>query len=197
MKILDLSDCDISDQGLTAICRCAQLQKLDLNANKQSRTNVTSEGIEIHLFICFLFSFILILGLDFMSRFHCNNHHFNRFFLYTSDSYVPVNSGICRLARSCSHLQTLYLRRCLNLTDVAIETIATSCPQLRYLNIGGCTNITDSALLALGEKTKFLKSLNVSNTQASSTCTTLILWFGLTGVSFMVKEFYLLISYCN
>ena len=74
-------------------------------------------------------------------------------------------SVICNLANSCRQIQTLYLRRCLNITDVAIETVARRCPQLRYLNIGGCTLITDASLKALGENCKFLRSINVSGTQ--------------------------------
>ncbi|XP_060601706.1 protein AMN1 homolog isoform X1 [Ruditapes philippinarum] len=118
VKVLDLADCEISDVGLSAICKCPQLRKIDLNSNKQSRTNITSEGI-------------------------------------------------CNLARSCRHLQTVYLRRCINITDVAVETLSRSCPQLRLLNIGGCQNISDSSLRVLGENSKFLKSINISNTLVS------------------------------
>ncbi|KAL4232969.1 Antagonist of MEN (Mitotic Exit Network) [Mactra antiquata] len=116
LKVLDLQDCDVTDVGLNAICKCSQLRKIDLNSNKESRVNITSEGI-------------------------------------------------CKLARSCPHLQTVYLRRCINITDSAIQTLSRSCPQIRLLNIGGCKNLTDVSLQALGENTKFLKSLNISNTQ--------------------------------
>lgn len=74
-------------------------------------------------------------------------------------------SGVCQLARSCKYLQTVYLRRCVNITDTAVETLSRWCPQLRLLNFGGCQNLTDISLQALGENSKFLKSLNVSNTK--------------------------------
>jgi hypothetical protein len=52
VKVLDLADCEISDVGISAICKCPQLRKIDLNSNKQSRTNITSEGIQNKIAVC-------------------------------------------------------------------------------------------------------------------------------------------------
>ena len=42
---LELCECAISDRGLSFICVCKNLRKLDLNATKTSRADVTSEGM--------------------------------------------------------------------------------------------------------------------------------------------------------
>lgn len=74
-------------------------------------------------------------------------------------------AGIIQLAQNCRSLQTVYLRRCLNLTDEAVIALSTNCPQLRYLNVGGCTMLTDRCLEALGRNSRFLKCLNMANTK--------------------------------
>lgn len=74
-------------------------------------------------------------------------------------------SGILSLSRSCPHLQIVYLRRNVNVTDEAIIAISKGCPLLRELNVGGCVLLTDATLVALGYHSKCLKSLNISATQ--------------------------------
>ena len=41
---LDLSESDLSDEGLKEVCKCKVLRKLDLNAGKGFRTNISSGG---------------------------------------------------------------------------------------------------------------------------------------------------------
>ena len=76
-------------------------------------------------------------------------------------------SAISQIAETCTYLQTVYLRRCLNITDDAVVALSRSCPQLRYLNLGGCHQITDRALQALGQYSKYLRSVNLSHTKVS------------------------------
>lgn len=45
LRELELSECSVSDSGLSSLCICKNLRKLDLNATKNSRENITSEGI--------------------------------------------------------------------------------------------------------------------------------------------------------
>ena len=45
LRELELCECAISDRGLSFICVCKNLRKLDLNATKTSRADVTSEGM--------------------------------------------------------------------------------------------------------------------------------------------------------
>ena len=43
---MDLSESDVSDIGLTALAvPCKRLQKIDLNAVKGTRTNITYQGL--------------------------------------------------------------------------------------------------------------------------------------------------------
>jgi len=44
LKVLDLSECDVSDDSLHHFSKCPNITKIDLNAAKQSRHNITSEG---------------------------------------------------------------------------------------------------------------------------------------------------------
>ena len=41
---LDLSESELSDEGLKEVCKCKALRKLDLNAGKGFRTNISSGG---------------------------------------------------------------------------------------------------------------------------------------------------------
>ena len=43
-RVLDLSECNISDRGLRSLALCRELKKLDLNSAKENRTDITTEG---------------------------------------------------------------------------------------------------------------------------------------------------------
>ena len=75
--------------------------------------------------------------------------------------------GIINLSRSCRHLHTVYLLRCINITDEAIINISANCPQLKYLNIGGCHQLTDSSLRALAQNSPNLECVNFAKTHVS------------------------------
>ena len=45
LRELELCECAISDSGLSFVCVCKNLRKLDLNATKNLRENITSEGM--------------------------------------------------------------------------------------------------------------------------------------------------------
>lgn len=77
--------------------------------------------------------------------------------------YFP---GIIKVVKCCTKLQTLYLRRCVNITDKAIEALAHNCLYIQHLNIAAC-NITDESLKALANNSKYLQSLNVCKTKVS------------------------------
>lgn len=48
IRVLDLKECDVSDQSLIEIAsKCHFLQTLDLNALKDNRTSVTSNGMSL------------------------------------------------------------------------------------------------------------------------------------------------------
>lgn len=45
VQSLDLSECTVSDVGIDFISKCDNLKKLDLNSAKESRIEVSSEGL--------------------------------------------------------------------------------------------------------------------------------------------------------
>lgn len=118
LRDLELCECRISDSGLASLCVCKNLRKLDLNATKNSRDDITSEGV-------------------------------------------------IKVFTSCCQLQTVYLRRCINVSDTAIITLTENSRHLEHLNLCGCINITDTSLHVLAKNCKFLQSLNISKTKVT------------------------------
>lgn len=53
---VDLSESDVSDVGLAALVVCRRLQKIDLNAVKGTRTNISYQGLCLHMCV---FTYIL------------------------------------------------------------------------------------------------------------------------------------------
>lgn len=55
MVSVNLSESDVSDVGLAALVVCRRLQKIDLNAVKGTRTNITYQGLHMYAFVyvCF------------------------------------------------------------------------------------------------------------------------------------------------
>lgn len=118
LRELELCECMISDDGLAAICVCKNLRKLDLNATKNPRENITSVGVT-------------------------------------------------KVFSSCCHLRTVYLRRCVNITDNAVAALTRHCSCLEHLNLCGCINITDASLQLIALNCRFLQSLNISKTKVT------------------------------
>lgn len=75
--------------------------------------------------------------------------------------------GLVTLARGCPNLQSVYIRRCINVTDEAIVQLSKSCRLLRELNIGGCPLVTDESLSALGQNCSSLSSIDFSKANVS------------------------------
>ncbi len=83
----------------------------------------------------------------------------------SSNRELVTSEGVVNLAKSCPHLRTVLLRRCVKVDDRAVESIVSNCPRLANLNLGNCPLITDKSLVSLGKKCKFLKSVNLTATQ--------------------------------
>lgn len=45
--VVDLSESDVSDVGIAALAICRRLQKIDLNALKGTRSNITYQGLYV------------------------------------------------------------------------------------------------------------------------------------------------------
>lgn len=125
VKTLDLADCDISDNGLQAVCKCTQLRKIDLNANKESRTNITSEGVCSLAVSC---------------------RHLQTVYLRRCVNLTDV--AIETLARSCPQLRLLNLGGCPNLTDSSLQALGENCKFLKSVNVSN-TQVTDSGIIKL------------------------------------------------
>ena len=77
------------------------------------------------------------------------------------------STGIIKVFSSCHNLQTVYLRRCVNVTDDAVAALTQHCSRLEHLNLCGCINITDASLQLIALNCGFLESLNISKTKVS------------------------------
>ena len=77
------------------------------------------------------------------------------------------STGIIKVFSSCHNLQTVYLRRCVNVTDDAVASLTQHCSHLEHLNLCGCINITDASLQLIALNCGFLQSLNISKTKVS------------------------------
>ena len=77
------------------------------------------------------------------------------------------STGIIKVFSSCHNLQTVYLRRCVNVTDDAVAALTQHCSHLEHLNLCGCINITDASLQLIALNCGFLQSLNISKTKVS------------------------------
>lgn len=118
VKELDFSECEISDKSLDIVSKtCRNLTKIDINAAKGNRTDISSRGLEY-------------------------------------------------LASGCKLLETVFLRRCINIDDVGIASLVMHCKYVQKLNIGGCSLITDKALKAVSNLA-YLKCINFSATDVS------------------------------
>ncbi|KAL6046277.1 Replication factor A protein 1 [Balamuthia mandrillaris] len=67
--------------------------------------------------------------------------------------------GLEALAKSCSTLEELSLRRCSSITDQGLLYISKRCKQLRTLDLWQCTNITDTSVFALANNCRMLENL--------------------------------------
>lgn len=77
------------------------------------------------------------------------------------------SKSICELALSCKFLDTVLLRRCINVEDDAIISLASNCKLLTNLNLGNCPRITDKSLIAIGANCNNLQSINITATQVT------------------------------
>ncbi|XP_052811039.1 protein AMN1 homolog [Mya arenaria] len=143
VRTLDLSDCDLSDRGLQAICQCTHLQKIDLNASKESRTNITSDGI-------------CQLGQS------C--HHLQTLYLRRCLNITDV--AIETVSRSCPQLRLLNIGGCNNITDRSLQALGQNCKFLKSVNLSN-TQITDVGVMQLvsGQCAKTLMEIHINGCQ--------------------------------
>ncbi|KAK2179107.1 hypothetical protein NP493_513g01000 [Ridgeia piscesae] len=145
-KVLDLSECDISDCGLSHIAKtCKLLIKIDLNSAKANRTTVSSAGV------CILATSCPHLQVVYLRR--CPH--------VTDDAVVAI-------ARHCPQLRELNVGGCSQLTDVSLEALAAS-RHLSSVNFSRA-NVTDAGVLSLvaGDCGASLKEVHMNHCGALS-----------------------------
>nr|XP_043618554.1 F-box protein SKP2A-like [Erigeron canadensis] len=65
------------------------------------------------------------------------------------------------IGNNCSHLQSLNLGWCENVSDDGVMSLAYGCPNLRALDLCGCVLITDESVIALADNCVHLHSLGL------------------------------------
>jgi len=141
LRELELCECRVTDNGLACLCVCKNLRKLDLNATKNSRDNITSQGI------CKVFASCCNLRTVYLRR--CVN---------------LTDDAVAALTRHCSHLEHLNLCGCVKITDASLQLIAHNCKFLQSLNISN-TKVADDGMMYIttGTCQHSLKEVQVSH----------------------------------
>jgi hypothetical protein len=75
-------------------------------------------------------------------------------------SCCSIKDSVFTKISKCSHLSTMSLEGCVNLTNAALFYIA-ECPALTSLNLDGCGQMTDDGMLRLSQGCKSLVALNL------------------------------------
>ncbi|KAK3098673.1 hypothetical protein FSP39_021833 [Pinctada imbricata] len=188
LRVLDLSESDISDQGLSSLRRCPKLQKIDLNSAKKSRTMVTSQGIismsqschnlqTVYLRRCLNITDEAVISLsencpqlrllnvggctlltDRSLQFLAQNSKFLKC-LNMSNTKVTDNGVIALTSGQCAQtLKEIHINGCVALTDEAVEAVLQFCPLIEILLFHACPKITENSRQALEDLTIQRKS---------------------------------------
>jgi len=138
---LDLSESELSDEGLKEVCKCKALRKLDLNAGKGFRTNISSGAIKSVAVSCKYLEVVFLRRCELMD-----------------------DLAVSYLAENCRNLLQLNLEGCPNITDKGVRCIAENSTKLESLNLSR-TQVSDKGLefLSNGICAKSLFELHVSS----------------------------------
>lgn len=158
---LDLTESDISDNGLIQLERCSKLSKLDLNSISGKRTNISSLGF------LELFKSLKYLHIVYLRR--CVLIDDRPITVLAKSNFLSeLNLGGCPLItdRSVITLSHSSSLKCINLsrtkvTDKGLISLATGyCKNnLRELQVSNCQEVTDVGIKALSQNCKRLTIL--------------------------------------
>lgn len=127
VKELDFSECEISDESLEIVSKtCKNLTKIDINATKGNRTDITSNGL------ISIASGCKFLETVFLRR--CSNID---------------DIGIISLVKNCVHIQKLNIGGCYLITDKSLEAIS-NLASLKCINFSA-TSVSDNGVNFLCE----------------------------------------------
>lgn len=130
---LDLTDCNITDAGLSSIASCTGLRSLKLGFCGE----VTNAGIAA-------------IGLG------CTN-------LKDADLYRCEgvgDAGVTALTNCCTGLKNINLSYCANVSDAGLQAVA-RCRGLHNLELRGCDRVTSRGLAAVADGCRRLAELDV------------------------------------
>lgn len=182
IRVLDLRDCDISDNALLEIAKvCCYLQNIDLNALKDSRTNITSQGLVTlvrgcpNLQVVYLRRCVNVTDEAIVQLSKCCRYLRE---LNIGGCPLVTDQSLCALGENCSRLSSInfskanvtddgvlslvqgdcaeslkeiHLDGCVHVTDDSVEAIVQFCPNISILIFHGCPNTTNRSRLALEE----------------------------------------------
>eukprot|EP00794_Sanderia_malayensis_P012757 gene12757-14066_t len=122
---LDLSESDISDEGLRKVCVCKSLKKLDLNASKGFKRQISSTGLR-----------------------HIAEHCKQLQIVFLRRCSLINDEAIAALTKACPLLIQLNLEGCYEVTDASLNSISMHSPKITSLNVSR-TKVTDEGLQLL------------------------------------------------
>jgi len=190
VRTLDLSFCDVSDDSLQIIStKCPALRKIDLNSNKISRTDITSQGVVclgercrqlqvVYLRRCLHITDEAIvklsqgcLALRDLNIGGCpriTDHALTQLGQNSrhlrSINFSGANvtdEGVIRLVQGAAgqQLKEIHMARCRELTDEAVEAVTQYCPNINILLLHECPKITDQSRVAVEELQSKMKQV--------------------------------------
>lgn len=131
---LDISGCNIQDQGVSSLGNSSRLKDITLSECRI----LTDLGIQK---MCQQCRFLENLDLC-----YCVN----------ITDYAIKNLAFC-----CRLLRTLNLAGCKKLTDSSVQYLAGVCHYIQNLDVSGCILLTDRSIRFMRKGMKHLKSLNI------------------------------------
>ncbi|XP_020600406.1 F-box/LRR-repeat protein 13-like [Orbicella faveolata] len=130
---LDLSGCNIQDQGVAALGNNPRFRDITLAECR----NITDLGLQVcsNTFTCFLHGEEMGRGME-----------WSFVVAQLTDSSLQYLSGVCH------YIEALDLSGCIHITDKSLRYLRKGCKQLSSLTILYCRNITKSAVQKLQVK---------------------------------------------
>lgn len=179
LQMLNLQNCNISDEALRQLADCKQLKMINVGCRSGERSSITSAGItsiasscpslkELYLERCSNVTDEGILAiahncklLQILNIGRCSditdvslyalgqNSHFLQSFKFSATKVT--DDGVTALVRGiCSQsLKEVYMDRCVNVTDESVEAVLNCCPNLHILIFHECPLITERSREAM------------------------------------------------
>ena len=179
---VDLSECLASDKSLKILSQnCSRLVKIDLNATKGNREEITSAGVvalskgccalrTVYLRRCIKIDDEAIVELS-KNCPHLRQLNVGGCPLITDQSLKALGANSealeslnvsgtaitdCGVKNLCdglskASLNELHINNCLNLTDESVNCVTTLCPSIKILLLHNCPKMTDATRSVIDE----------------------------------------------